>query len=239
MEETDLPFSHRVEAVRDAIAEAALRCGRDPAEVRLMAVVKTRPVEMIQAVVAAGITLIGENRIQEWEAHRTALDPVCLKRCNVHFIGRLQSNKARRALLSFHSIDSVDRIELAERLARIADNENLERDVMIEVNLGGERQKGGVLPGNLLGLVQRVFSLPPLHLTGLQGVSPYFDAAEASRPFFKELARLFHEVKQAHPSPDLFRFLSMGMSHDFKVAVEEGATLVRIGEALFGPRRYA
>jgi pyridoxal phosphate enzyme (YggS family) len=237
MEEASLSIKNRVAAILDAISGAARDCGRKPSDVSLMAVVKTRPPGEILALADTGIALIGENRIQEWETHRQALGEDFLQRCRVHFIGRLQSNKARRALLSFHSIDSVDRADLADRLARLADEEGIEREVMIEVNMGEESQKGGVLPGELPALVSHVLSLPSLQLTGLQGVSPYFDSAEASRPFFRLLARLFDQVRQAHPSPRTFRYLSMGMSHDFKVAVEEGATLVRIGEALFGPRR--
>jgi pyridoxal phosphate enzyme (YggS family) len=237
MKEDFVQIPERVVGVRAAIAAAAEKCGRDPSAVTLMAVVKTRQPEEIAAIVEAGVTVLGENRVQEGQAHLAALSSETRSKCDVHFIGRLQANKARKALLSFDAVDGVDSEALARRLSRIAAEEGIERTVLIEVNLGEESQKGGVEPEGALALSHLVQSLPGLRLAGLMGVPPLAEDPEAGRPFFKLLAGLFERARQGHPKPEEFRLLSMGMSHDFTVAVEEGATLVRVGTALFGPRR--
>ncbi len=225
-----------VARVRGRIAQAAARAGRSPWDVHLMAAVKTRSAEEIAAVVREGVTFLGENRVQEGEEHLEALEPALRSRCRVHFIGRLQANKVRKAVRAFDSVDSLDSADLARRLDRIAGEEGLCREVMIEVNFG-EEQKGGVPALMALPLVREAFALPNLSLVGLMGVPPLEEEAEASRPHYRALKRLFEEIRAVHPSPAVFRFLSMGMSHDYTVAVEEGATLVRVGTALFGPRR--
>ena len=232
-----MDLTERVAAVRGAIDAAAVRAGRPAESVRLMAAVKTRPPLEIQALASEGVVLIGENRVQEGVEHLEALPLEVRRNLEVHFIGRLQGNKARKALLAFRAIDSLDSLSLAERLSRIASEEGIERDVMIEVNLGEESQKGGVAAGDLLHLARAVQPLPGLRLTGIMGVPPYGENPEASRPFFRRLRELFDEVRRAIPEAGDFGHLSMGMSHDFVVAVEEGATMVRIGTALFGPRR--
>jgi hypothetical protein len=155
----------------------------------------------------------------------------------MHFIGRLQTNKAKKALQAFDSIDGVDSDRLAETLSSLTEASGRVREVMLEVNLGEESQKGGIEPGAAEALADRVYRLPGLTLTGLMGVSPYDPLPEASRPFYRSLSALFSRMRRAHPDPGAFRHLSMGMSHDFEVAVEEGATLIRVGQALFGPRR--
>jgi len=187
--------------------------------------------------VRAGVFLIGENRVQEGLAHLQAMDPSLRSRARIHFIGLLQANKARKALSAFDSLDSVDGIDLAQRLSRIAQEGAFKKDVMIEVNLGEEAQKGGVPSDEVARLAKLVHELPGLRLTGLMGVPPLDNEPEASRPFFRELSRLFSRVRETHPDPGAFSYLSMGMSHDFEVAVEEGATLVRVGTALYGDRR--
>ncbi|MGA9751923.1 MAG: YggS family pyridoxal phosphate-dependent enzyme [Acidobacteriota bacterium] len=232
-----MALAERVAAVRGAIGAAAERAGRPAESVRLMAAVKTRTPSEIQALASEGVVLIGENRVQEGVEHLEALPLEVRRNLEVHFIGRLQANKVRKALLAFRAIDSLDSLSLAERLSRIAREEGLERDVMIEVNLGEESQKGGVAAGDLLHLAEAVQALPGLKLTGIMGVPPYGKNPEASRPFFRRLRELFDEVRRAIPEAGDFGQLSMGMSHDFVMAVEEGATMVRIGTALFGPRR--
>lgn len=226
----------RVREVRERIGAAERRAGRDPGSVHLMAAVKTRTPEEIAAVVSAGVTFLGENRVQEGEDHLAALPSDLRARCRVHFIGQLQANKARKALLAFDSLDSVDSEEMVDRLERIAGEEDRRADVMLEVNVGDEIQKGGAPPERTLALARTVFARPRLTLAGLMAVPPLSEDPEASRPHFRALARLFAYLRSEHPRPDLFRHLSMGMSHDFEVAVEEGATLVRVGTALFGPR---
>ncbi len=201
-----------------------------------MAAVKTRAATEIVAVVKSGVNFLGENRIKEGEEHLSALPPDVRSRCKAHFIGRLQSNKARRALLAFDSLDSVDSPELAKRLSRIAGEENISREVMIEVNCG-EEQKGGAGEKEARALAEFLFLLPNLPLAGLMAVPPFEEDANAARPVFRRLKILFDAIRASHPRPEDFRFLSMGMSQDYAVAVEEGATLVRVGTALFGPRR--
>lgn len=237
MEELAALIRARKEAIFARIAAAAERSGRRPDSVALMAAVKTRSTEEVAATVRAGVGFIGENRIQEGLAHLQGLDGWHRERMRLHFIGRLQANKARKALSSFASIDSVDSPDLARRLSRLADETEVVRSVMLEINLGEESQKGGVAPGEAEALARLVLDQEGLLLTGLMGIPPFAEDPEAGRPYFRTLARLFARIRSLHPQPDQFVFLSMGMSHDFEVAVEEGATLVRVGSALYGPRR--
>jgi len=239
MEELETLVQTRVAAIQARIAAAALRAGRDPSEVALMAAVKTRSAEEIAATVRAGVLFIGENRVQEGLAHLQAMDLSLRSEAQIHFIGRLQANKARKALSAFDSIDGVDDADLARRLSRAAEEEGFTRDVMIEVNLGEEAQKGGVPSASVAELARFIHGLPGLRLTGLMGIPPLENKPEASRPFFRELAGLFAQIRDSHPKPQAFAYLSCGMSHDFEVAVEEGATLVRVGTALYGERRTA
>jgi pyridoxal phosphate enzyme (YggS family) len=219
-------------------AEASARsCGRAPSEITLMAVVKTRTPAEVAAAAGEGLSTLGENRVQEGLAHIKSVSPEVRRAIRLHFIGRLQANKARKAMLAFDSIDSVDSESLASRLSRIAAEEGLQRDVMIEVNLGLETQKGGVRPGETVSLARVIADLPNLTLTGLMGIPPYSEDPEDSRAYFRRLAGIFRDIRREFPDNRAFRFLSMGMSNDYKVAIEEGATMIRIGTALFGARR--
>ncbi len=202
-----------------------------------MAVVKTRSPEELVGASEEGLVVLGENKVQEGLAHIQAIPREVRRSVRLHFIGRLQANKARKALLCFDSIDSVDGEALARRLSRIAGEEGLERDVMIEVNLGLENQKGGVRREDTLDLAGLLCDLPHLRLTGLMGIPPYSEDPEDSRPYFRALSETFRSVRSELAPGDAFRYLSMGMTHDFTVAIEEGATMIRIGTALFGPRR--
>lgn len=219
------------------MADACKMSGRPPDSATLMAVTKTRSVEEIEAAIRAGVTVLGENRVQEGLEHIDGLAQRGEGGLSIHFIGRLQSNKAKRALHAFDSIDSVDSEGLAVLLSRLATEAGILREVLLEVNLGEESQKGGVSPEDAPGLAETVGGLPGLALTGLMGVCPYGATPEASRPYYANLRELFDRVRRDHSRPDSFRWLSMGMSHDYTVAIEEGATLVRVGQALFGPRR--
>ena len=236
MADAALAIKNNVRAVLERIAEAARRSGRAPSEVFLMAAVKARAVAEIEAVVESGVHFLGENRIKEGEEHLAALYPEARSRCKARFIGRLQSNKARRALLAFDSLDSVDSPDLAKRLSRIADEEGIAREVMIEVNCG-EKQKGGVSEKETPALAELLFELPNLTLTGLMAVPPQEEDPDATRLVFRRLKKLFDSIRANHPNLEAFGFLSIGMSNDYVVAIEEGATLVRVGTALFGPRR--
>ncbi len=226
----------RLRFVRQRIDSAAERAGRPPEEVILMGAVKTRNTGEVLDLIDAGVTCLGENKVQEGEAHLCELPGEVRSKCLFHFIGRLQSNKARKALRLFDSIDSLDSPDLLARMERICEEENLRREVLIEVNLGGENQKGGVDPKDLDALADRVMESGRLTLAGLMAVPPFFEDAEESRPYCVRLRGLFEGLARRFDSTSL-RQLSMGMTNDLEVAIEEGATLVRVGTALLGPRR--
>ena len=232
-----MTIASNLEEVRARIAQAAHRAGRNPAEVALMAVSKTHPAEAIVEAIAAGQTLFGENRVQEFAAKHDAL----VSRAGnprFHLIGHLQSNKAARAVELFDAIDSLDSLRLAERLNKEAERLGRKLDVLIEINLGGEAAKAGVDPASnqLHALLQAQPSLPNLAIRGLMTVPPYTEDPEGARAFFRRLRQLRDQLRASTglALPEL----SMGMSHDFEVAIEEGSTCVRVGTSIFGERSY-
>ncbi len=219
-----LDLRANIERVREAIARACGRAGRSPDDVLLVAVSKTVEAERIRLAVAAGISALGENRVQEArEKIETLGRPVPW-----HLIGSLQTNKAKEAARLFDWIHSVDRVELARELSRRARALDRTLDILIQVNLGEEPQKAGVTPGELKALLDAVTGLESLRIRGLMAIPPAVGTPEAARPFFRRLRELRDGAGLEH--------LSMGMSADFEVAIEEGATLVRVGTAIFGPR---
>ncbi len=221
----------RLQAVRRRLAASAERSRRDLAEVTLVAVGKTRPAAAVTEAVRAGVGDLGENRVQEAAAKRPDVPPA-----RWHLIGPLQRNKARLALETFDVVHTLDRSELAERLERLLAEGWPQRrlDVLLEVNVGREDQKAGVHPEDAAALARAALACPHLHLVGLMAIPPFSDVPEDSRPHFRALAELRARLQNclgvALPE------LSMGMSGDFEVAVEEGATLVRVGTAIFGAR---
>ncbi len=220
--------------VHDRIAKAARRAGRDPDEIKLVAVSKTHPVPVLQDAIATGVTSLGENRVQEAEDKITALGSDAAE---WHLIGHLQSNKARKAVQLFDVIQSLDSVDLAERLERICIEEGRsELSVFAQVDLAGEETKNGIATTNLPDLVKVLASCKCLRLEGLMILPPYFENPELVRPFFKRL----REVRDLLSADGAFAGrkgdLSMGMSHDFEIAIEEGATVVRVGTAIFGDR---
>jgi PLP dependent protein len=228
--DADADMRARIEAVRRRMDEAALRVGRDPSGLTLVAVGKTKPAAALSQAVAAGATDLGENRVQEAASKRPEVGGA-----RWHLIGPLQRNKASLALEVFDLIHTVDRHELADRLQLL-----LERDwpgrrqpVLVEVNVGEEPQKAGVLPDEAEDLIRHVLEADRLELQGLMAIPPFADA-EGSRPFYQRLRALRDRLQDSTSAP--LPQLSMGMSHDFEVAVEEGATLVRVGTAIFGRR---
>jgi PLP dependent protein len=227
-------FAERLAHVRARIDAACRRAGRDPAAVTLVAVSKTFPVAAIREAVAAGVTVFGESRIQEALPKMEALADV--PGLAWHLVGHLQSNKAVKAVGTFALIHSVDTLALAERLDRLAAERGVVQDVLIEVNVAGEATKHGVAPGETEALVAAAAALSHLRVRGLMGMAPYADDPEAARPHFRRLAALLREIAQNAPGGVTMDTLSMGMSDDFEVAIEEGATLVRIGTRLFGGR---
>jgi pyridoxal phosphate enzyme (YggS family) len=218
--------------IREAAAEAAMRKGRDPASVRLMAVTKTVDDERIKEAVAAGINLIGENYVQE--AQRKI--PLLGEGLEWHMIGHLQTNKSKYAVHLFKLIQSVDRIDLARELDKRCAGAGVTMPVLIEVNTGDETSKSGVSLEEAEGLVAQVAEFPNLSVRGLMTMPPWFPEAEDARPYFRMLRELRDRiVERGIPGVEMTE-LSMGMSDDFVVAVEEGATIIRIGRAIFGRR---
>ena len=241
-------MAKNLEEIRERIATAAARCGKRADEVTLVAVSKTFPVEAIRAAYELGVRHFGENRIQEFESKEKELD---CPEATWHLIGHLQGNKARRAAQLFHRIDSVDSVALAQKLDRLT-NEipeagaesrtpspgNAKRcDVLIEVRLSDEVTKSGVAEAELPAVIEAVAGLSSLRLCGLMTIPPFFDDPEDARPYFRRMRTLRDDLwkglrdRSVEPGK-----LSMGMSHDFEVAIEEGATEIRVGTALFGPR---
>jgi PLP dependent protein len=217
--------------IRERIARAAERAGRRTDEITLVAVSKTFPAEAILAAHEAGLRDFGENRVQEFEAKQAKLEHLD---ATWHLIGHLQSNKAKRAAQLFNRVDSVDSLALAQKLDLAADDQEKRLPVLIEVHLGGEATKTGVAETDLQDLAEGISALAHLDLHGLMTVPPYSDDAERVRPYFRKLRGLRDQLSQRLGIP--LPTLSMGMSHDFEVAVEEGATEIRIGTALFGVR---
>lgn len=232
----------RLAAVEERIAAAAARAGRDPNEIQLVGVAKKQPIERILASIAAGVHVLGQSYIQEAREMRPAIeaalagDPATADiRLEWRMVGRLQRNKAGLAARLFEAIESVDRPELVETLARRAETEGRRLDVLLQLSLCGEPQKGGCEVELVPALIEQVRSCPSLRLAGFMTVPAASADPEDARPVFRRLRELRSEW--AKGSPELAEAaLSMGMSGDLEVAVEEGATLVRIGTALFGER---
>jgi hypothetical protein len=224
----------RLQEVRARIDAASSKSNRRPEEVTLVAVSKTHPVEIIREAIAAGVTDLGENRVQEAESK---IPEVGRHAARWHLIGHLQSNKARRAVELFDVIHSLDSVALAQRLDRMCVELNRpELPVLIQVDLGREATKSGVDEAEVLRVVEALKQCERLRLTGLMTLPPYFDTAEQVRPFFRKLRELRDELSSRRAFGDLRGELSMGMTHDYEIAIEEGATIVRVGTAIFGAR---
>lgn len=218
--------------IRQRISRAAERSGRDPAAVRLVAVSKTRPAEDVEAAAQAGQLLFGENYVQELVAKAAQVRSAV----EWHCIGHLQSNKVRQVAGIVRMIHSVDRLSLAEEINRQWGRLEQSCDVLIQVNVAQETTKSGTSSDEALALVRQVAELPHLRVKGLMTMPPFFDDPEGARPYFRELRLLADQIKSAEIPGVEMSELSMGMSGDFEVAIEEGATLVRVGTAIFGER---
>ena len=221
--------------IRERIAAAAIRAGRDPAGIRLMAVSKTVEPERIRQALDAGITLLGENYVQEAREKIPAVGRPAVW----HMIGHLQTNKVKYVVNLFDWIHSVDRLELARELDKRAGQRSRRLNVLIEVNVSGEASKNGAAPGQVLELVRQISILPNVSVRGLMTMPPYSDDPENSRPCFIVLRQLRDEIVSAALPGISMDELSMGMTDDFEVAIEEGATIIRVGRAIFGERRYS
>jgi|SRR6185437_17048434 len=231
-----MTFKDRLVAVEERIAAACRRANRERGEVRLMAVSKTHPASAICEAVDVGLTLFGENRVQEFDAKRAAVP----EGVEVHLIGHLQSNKAGRAAGIFSAVDTVDSLRLLERLNAAAEPTKRRLPVLLEIKLSEEATKTGFDPAGveLQQALERAAGFSHLEMRGLMTIAPFDGKPETTRACFRQLRELREELTRQHPRLDL-RELSMGMSGDFELAIEEGSTLVRIGTALFGAREYA
>ena len=219
--------------LHEQIAEACRRSNRAESEVALMAVSKVHPVEVILEAYAAGQRLFGENRVQEFQEKAQHLGS--LEGAAFHLIGPLQSNKTTRAAELFDGVDTIDALKIAQRLESTASTLRKKIPVMIEVKLSHEESKHGLSPEDLPELLAAMKDLEWIEAVGLMTVPPWSEDAETARPYFRELRRLRDESQKAHPA---LTQLSMGMSNDFPVAIEEGSTCVRVGTAIFGKRQY-
>jgi hypothetical protein len=218
--------------VMDSIAAAAKRAGRAPSSVRLVTVTKTVDHDRIRQAVSAGAAILGENRVQEAKEKIEALGNIA----HWHLIGHLQTNKAKYAVRLFDLIHSVDNLELAKELDRQAAKTGKMQDILIEVNIAGEASKAGMAVKDAPALVREVAQLKHLQVRGLMTMPPYSENAEDSRPYFRVIRKLTEAIAQENIPGVSMHELSIGMSGDFEVAIEEGATLVRVGAAIFGNR---
>jgi pyridoxal phosphate enzyme (YggS family) len=224
----------RLEGLRRRIDEAAGRAGRDPSEVTLVAVSKTQPAALVRAAAEAGATDFGENRVQEAEAK---IEGLAGSGVRWHLIGHLQSNKARRAVKLFDLIHTVDTAELVDRLERLCVEETRPRlDVLVQIDLAGEATKSGARAAELPAVAAALGACRRVRCVGLMTLPPFFEEVERVRPYFRRLRELRDEWRGRGLFGEAAGQLSMGMSHDFEAAVEEGATFVRVGTALFGER---
>lgn len=224
----------RLENVLNRIKNAALACGRDPETIRLVAVSKTIPADMVKEAIEAGVKILGENYIQET---RKKFDALSSYPVSWHFIGHLQTNKAKYAVRLFDLIHSVDSLKLAHELNKQAKKINKIQEILIQVNISMESTKSGIYEQDALGLIQDISRLENLSVKGLMTMPPFFDEPERARPYFSALRKLRDQIKKESIPNIATDELSMGMTGDFEAAIDEGASLVRIGTAIFGKRK--
>ncbi|MGZ8496784.1 MAG: YggS family pyridoxal phosphate-dependent enzyme [Candidatus Binatia bacterium] len=217
----------------ERIAVAAAKVGRDAREVRLLAASKSQPVDSIRAALAAGVALVGENYVQEAEEKKNLLAEA---KVEWHMIGHLQRNKAKLAVELFDVVESLDNLVLARELDKEAAKRSKIVRALIEVNLAGEESKAGVAKAEVAGLLEKIAGLAHVSVQGLMTVPPFRENLEEVRPYFRELRELRDSLNSLNLPNVRLNELSMGMTHDFTVAIEEGASIVRVGTALFGPR---
>jgi hypothetical protein len=231
-----MSIAENIAAVRDRIGLAARRAGRGSDDVTVMAVSKTHPPERIREAYEAGLRLFGENRVQEFAGKAVALAD--LREVDWHIIGHLQTNKAGKAIELFRAVDSVDSLKLAEKLDTAARAAGKKLTVLIEINLGGEVAKSGIAPDSdaLEDLLSAAAKFEALEFRGLMTVPPFTEDVQGARPFFRKLRELRDAIAARRLPRVGMGVLSMGMSHDFEVAIEEGSTCVRVGTAIFGER---
>ena len=219
--------------VLERVKSAAFHAGRNPEDITLVVVTKTWPAEIIEEVIEAGARVLGENYVQEALPKVEAIG----SRVEWHFIGHLQSNKAKFVANHFNMIESVDSISLAKELNKQAEKNKIDIEVLVEVNLAGEESKSGINPEEVEKLLREISLFHRIKVKGLMTIPPYFSNPEDSRPYFRRLRELRDKLSSLSIPNITFEHLSMGMSGDFEVAIEEGATIVRVGTAIFGERK--
>jgi PLP dependent protein len=227
-------IAHNIQLIRERIANAAVGCSRSPGEILLLAISKTFPVDSIAQAAQAGLHQFGENRIQEAESKIGYFKKT--PNLEWHLVGHLQSNKTRRAAELFDVIHSIDDIRLAQRLHQASLEIGKTLSVFLQIDLGGEETKFGADPDQIREIVSTISGLKGIRLNGLMTLPPYFEDPEKARPYFAKLRELREMLESEQPGCLGQQHLSMGMSHDFEAAIQEGATIVRVGTAIFGQR---
>lgn len=227
-----MSIAENLSRIKERMAEASIRSGREPSSVKLVGVTKTVDLDRIKEAVSAGLQILGENYVQEARDKIKELKD----RVSWHFVGRLQTNKAKYAVKLFDMIQTVDSFRLAQELNRRAQPLGRTVPIIIQVNLASEVSKGGVEPSECLSLIRQVSMLENLQIRGLMTMPPFFDQPERARPYFAQLREMSQKIADAQVAGVEMNELSMGMSGDFEAAIQEGATLIRVGTAIFGER---
>ncbi|NLJ31550.1 MAG: YggS family pyridoxal phosphate-dependent enzyme [Clostridiales bacterium] len=235
LEQRKKDLEENLKTVREKMAEAAVKSGRSPGEITLLAATKTVPVELINHGISLGIDHIGENRVQELCEKYPEYD---LSRCELHMIGRLQTNKVKNIIGRVSMIQSVDSVKLAETISRLSAQKELSTDVLIEVNIGREANKSGVLPEALEELLLQTAAMPSVRVRGLMAIPPAQASETETMGYFSKMYKYFVDIKAKKLDNVNMIYLSMGMSSDYDRAILAGANLVRVGSALFGARTY-
>lgn len=230
-----MSIQENLESLREEIEKHAAVFGHKPEDITLCAATKTVDSDRIREAIQAGLTDCGENRVQELEAK---MKEGAYEGARVHMIGRLQSNKIRKLTEGISLVQSVDRKRLIKEMERIGKRDDAHFDILLQVSIAGEEQKGGCPPDQVIPLIEYVEGLERVKIHGLMCVPPYSDDPEEVRPYFKKMREMFDKIKGTEYNNTKMEILSMGMTHDYKTALEEGATMVRLGTAIFGARDY-
>lgn len=228
-------FDENFSDIKERVASAAVKSGRDPSEITLLAATKTIDIAVINHAIQNGLGAIGENRVQEF----LAKEPDLIAGADRHFIGHLQSNKAKDIVGRVSLIHSVHSVKLASVISTLSQKRGIMSDILLEVNIGGEESKSGFTPSAVADAVAEIAQMPGVFVRGLMTIPPICDNPEKNRRYFQEMYHLFLDIRGKKIDNSNMEILSMGMSDDFETAIEEGATLVRVGTALFGKRHYS
>ncbi len=231
-----MSIAENVKLVKENIAAAAIRCGRDPKDIKLVAATKMNDADRVREAIAAGVDICGENRVQELQEK---LAQGAYDGCPLHFIGHLQKNKVKNIVGKVELIHSADSVSLAQEINKRAAALGITQDILLEVNIGAEENKSGFAPGELAGALDEMAQFSSIRVLGLMAIPPICEISENNRVYFRRMKQLFIDIGQKKYDNATMQLLSMGMSADYEVAVEEGANLVRVGTGIFGARNYA